>query len=356
MTGTCTNCGRGGGLRGRGLCSPCYQAAWKAGDLPDAPPRSATERPVRDCRCKQARHQHGTRLAYVVDRCRCDACSAANTAAMAELRRVRAAARWDTGRSATPSGLVDAGPAREHLRTLMAAGMGPKTIAERGGVAHGSISAIIYGKSMRDPKRSRPQRKRIRRDLERRILAVRLDLADRALVDATGTRRRLQALVAIGWSQRALAQRAGLTHGSLNKVVLGHARQVFARTARAVVDLYDELWDAPPISDDWRRLAVIKRVKRAAETAGWAPPLAWSDDEIEDPGARPEWGEPAHSFRTIDDLIEDVEWLVGDDATLTVAADRVGLSAKNLRDRLRRAGRDDLADRLGRNERKETAA
>lgn len=33
-----------------------------------------SDRPTRDCQCKRANHQHGTRTAYVVDRCRCDPC------------------------------------------------------------------------------------------------------------------------------------------------------------------------------------------------------------------------------------------------------------------------------------------
>ena len=38
-------------------------------------------RVTRDCSHPQARHRHGTRAAYVKDRCRCTDCTAANTAA-----------------------------------------------------------------------------------------------------------------------------------------------------------------------------------------------------------------------------------------------------------------------------------
>ena len=46
-----------------------------------------SDRPTRDCQCPRANHQHGTRTAYVVDRCRCDPCREAARIYEAQRRR-----------------------------------------------------------------------------------------------------------------------------------------------------------------------------------------------------------------------------------------------------------------------------
>ena len=62
-------------------------------------------RVTRECTHPQACHQHGTRAAYVRDRCRCTDCTAANTAASRTATRERIYGRQP---------YVDAGPVREH--------------------------------------------------------------------------------------------------------------------------------------------------------------------------------------------------------------------------------------------------
>ena len=62
-------------------------------------------------------------------------------------------------------------------------------------------------------------------------------------------------------------------------MALGVSTTVAPATARAVEDLYDRAWQGP------RRPSTASR--RRAVTAGWAPPLAWDDDTIDDPAASP---------------------------------------------------------------------
>lgn len=76
-------------------------------------------------------HQHGTRVAYVKDRCRCPACTAANTAAW------RAAVRGQIFGAASP--YVDAGEVREHIRVLRRRGVGVAQIAK---IVHTSATHI----------------------------------------------------------------------------------------------------------------------------------------------------------------------------------------------------------------------
>lgn len=102
-------------------------------------------------------------------------------------------------------------------------------------------------------------------------------------VGSTGTARRLQALVALGYTQTYLwdrltgdAKRHNLHH------LLMHARPtVNATTARKVAELYDELSMTPGPSE---------RARRKAAYYGWAPPLAWDEDEIDNPEAHPDRG------------------------------------------------------------------
>lgn len=99
------------------------------------------------------------------------------------------------------------------------------------------------------------------------------------VVNSLGTARRLQALAAIGWSCPALA--AELGYGSYAAVTYLQRRYrttVLRSIAERVSAVYDRLSMTPGPS--------VRAVRTAARN-GWAPPLAWDDDEIDDPTARP---------------------------------------------------------------------
>lgn len=151
-------------------------------------------RVVRDCQHPHARHEHGTRLGYILDRCRCLPCAAANSDYERLRRRQRAYGR-------TLAGWVDAEPVRAHVHALQAAGLGWQTISKRAGVHNGAVSKLLYGRRREDG-RVEPPTRRINPDMARKLLAVPVpgidELPGGARVDGTGTTRRLQALVAIG--------------------------------------------------------------------------------------------------------------------------------------------------------------
>ena len=119
------------------------------------------------------------------------------------------------------------------------------------------------------------------------ILAVDPSLdnaAATARVDATGTRRRLQALVFAGWPLPIMQQRLGLVR--LDRVLA--AGTVTAATARAVRAFYDTYWDHPPaVSTPQDRRAVTLARARAARD-GFLPALTWDDDTIDDPRTVPD--------------------------------------------------------------------
>jgi hypothetical protein len=230
--------------------------------------------------------EHGTRACYVFgpeggsDRsrgCRCTPCAKANRASENERNRLIAYGRW------TP--YVDAAPARDHLRLLAASGIGWKRAAMLAGVSTGSVSKILYGGPG-----ERPPSQRIRPETEAAILAVNPSpafLADGAPVDATGTRRRIQALVACGWSQARLAVRLGMLPSNFGELVYRRPA-VTAATARATERLYAELWDQGPPESSHREKIAASRARRYAAARGWPPPAAW--DCIDDPQAVPAEG------------------------------------------------------------------
>lgn len=216
--------------------------------------------------------EHGTRAKYVVEKCRCTECRAANNAGQRRYHRRKAQEAWGQHEF-----YVDAEPARRHVRTLMAGGIGWQRISRLSGVPSGSVSRLLYGDN-----HGRPPSRRLRPDTARKLLAVTIDqAADGARIDGTGTRRRLQALVAIGWSGSELMRRLGRIPTNFGVLVGGD--QVKAHTARAVRELYDQLWNTAPPETSREEKISASRSRRHALERGWLPPMAWDDDTIDQP-------------------------------------------------------------------------
>lgn len=241
----------------------------------------SVDRSPKPCLHKQANHRHGHRNAYVLDRCRCLPCCYA--ASVYEQQRVKNNAY---GRS----NYIDAEPARQHVAKLMAAGVGLKRIVVVSGSSQGVLWKLMYGKNGGTPS------KRVTKATAERLLA--LDpanpalLADGAPVSSVGAARRLQALTCLGWSINRLADEGGLDRQPLDAALAG--KPIFARTARAVAALYEQLWDQPAPTGDHRERISASRARRRAEASGWAPPLAWDDETIDDPDATPYAGDTDH--------------------------------------------------------------
>jgi hypothetical protein len=252
---------------------------------------AAVDRTPKPCRHVRAKHQHGTHAGYALDGCHCWPCTNANTAYERNRNRQAVYGRWQP--------YVDAEPVRQHVQALMAAGMGWRRISAASGVPTGVMHRLLYG-ARRDDGTRTPSR-RVRPDTARRLTAVRLDLAGGVPVDATGTRRRLQALIALGWARAEFARRLGVTPANFTGLM--HRGQVTVRTQRKVRELYDELSMRRPPDDTHRQRGSVARARNSARLAGWVPPLAWDDDTIDDPRGKPA-GHPAY----LADLYEPVAW------------------------------------------------
>lgn len=165
--------------------------------------------------------------------------------------------------------MVDVEPAAAHLDALFDAGAGWVQLAAATGCSNSSLSVIR--------RRVPPQ---IRRITANKILAVQPGDArpPRRPIDATGARRRIQALMAIGHSLRAISAAAeGLHTCIIRKILGGQLGVVTTHTADRVAAAYRKLAATP--GDN-------QRARNRAQHFGWPGPLAWGD--IDDPNAEPE--------------------------------------------------------------------
>ena len=231
---------------------------------------------------------HGTRSRYVAG-CRCEPCTTANRLsqrawARARVQRAWARARVQRAYGAAPESMVDGDIVRAHLSRLAARGLGQLRVAALAGVRRRWLANMINGV----PHRGYPPTKRVRADLAAKVLAVPLDAppAAGAVVDGTGTRRRLQALVAIGWTQERLGRKLGMSASNMDSLI--ERDRVLARTAARVRDLYRELAGQPPPARTAAQRCAINRSRRYAAARGWASPMAWDGEEIDNPAARPD--------------------------------------------------------------------
>jgi hypothetical protein len=222
---------------------------------------------------------------------------------------------------------VDAEPVRQHIAELAAAGIGQRRVAELAGLDRSVLCGLVYGKPGRAPSA------KVRPETAKAILAVLPSpaaLAAESIINGTGTARRVRALCAIGWSLHEQARRVGWSCGNYAPLAGGHP--VIAATARLVTVLYDELSMTPAPAG-----YSANRARQFALNRHWAPPLAWDDEAIDDPAAKPH---PYVGQRPPETPAEFVaRYLPLTDRGLTWAeiAAELGLSADAAKSRIKRA-------------------
>lgn len=192
--------------------------------------------------------------------CKCEPCKTKRRS-YSKQRRVLAA----TGRSLT----VKAGPVAAHLRMLLAAGDNVQNISRKTGYAYGQLTDIIDGRQ-----------KSLRRSRAEQILALRPGAPVTSDVDAVGSMRRVQALIAMKHPLWHIAEESGVSLSVLGVVLNGRQRRIERRTAEAIAAGYERLSARPGTST---------RSAHRAEHMGWAPPAAWDGRDLDDADAFPDW-------------------------------------------------------------------
>lgn len=180
--------------------------------------------------------------------------------------------RTSTRRVGSPSqsvGVPLAGGVRTHLKALLRAGFAMKDLVSLTGLSRHELGEMLRSNATHTSQKSAS-----------RVMSVQFHPIDdgRRKTPAIGAKRRLQALAALGFSLESLAARV---HRSVAEVeALHHGGLITRRLWFTISELYDELSMTASAPDegvrDWAR-----------HEMGWPPPLAWDDDEIDDPRAHP---------------------------------------------------------------------
>lgn len=201
---------------------------------------------------------HGQRWVYQQHHCRCEPCTQADRAYNTKRRRLIAYGQWEH--------LTDSTPTADRINHWRAQGITVQTISAATGLNHGTIEAIQPGKQ-------------IRPIIERVILNANPQPTPNGFTNPTGTLRRIQALYAIGWNAAAIAEAAGWTSNQILRLLTPaqQGKAIRRQTRDRIAVAYDKLWDQTPPAGRERTKAL-----RRAGREGWALPMEWDDDTIDD--------------------------------------------------------------------------
>ncbi|MBT2566622.1 hypothetical protein J7I84_08960 [Arthrobacter sp. ISL-85] len=246
--------------------------------------------------------------------------------------------KWRVERARGIKRMVSADRAQTHVQELVAT----KDLSIRGIAEAAGISAFIISDLNRGLK------KLLYRETEAAILAVTIESVlarsnPDGFVPNIGGRRRIQALMAMGWRHQDLTPLLGINTAN----IVHQEGQWFTKQKHdAIKELYDRIWNQ-------RGPASKISISRIAK-AGYAPPLAWDDETIDDPNATPDLGasvaegrgRPTEgTIRRSDALTEDVEFLIGEGCSWEAITERLGVNPVTLDRMLHRADRADLINR-----------
>lgn len=168
---------------------------------------------------------------------------------------------------------IDNTQTRNHIEQLIARSWTQDQIAAAAGLNQATVSVILSGRFTG-----------VRRSTAAAILAIRLDQTPpipRGFTDATGTRRRLQALMVLGYTVPDVARRAGVSPSTLHEAAEGCWKMIQTPTAAKVARVYRLLSVRPA-----PRTRAGEQARNLAMARGWYGPMAW--DDIDDPACEPD--------------------------------------------------------------------
>jgi len=186
--------------------------------------------------------------------------------------RMLAYQRWE-------STYIDGQETKAHLRELVAAGMAFRHIVARTGLSKDALQRLHAQPDHVTCRVARSTADKLLAISAREVFTAYRYANESSVVDGTGSRRRLRALVAVGWPQRELAQRCDWVYEGLNYFINQEAKGLTAGAARRVEVVFRELQLQP--------CGPSLKARRLAQRRGWLPPLAWDEDSIDDPYASP---------------------------------------------------------------------
>jgi len=245
---------------------------------------------------------------------------------LSESTRVRKRAALARARGITAA--VPADRATRYIQRLMRAGMPPLDIARTAGLGDKTITQLAAGRY-----------EKIYRTTETAVLRVPFpgpgyQPVHDGRIDATGARRRLQALSALGFPLTSLAVEIGTTTRTVCDIRRGDRRWLHTSLDQDIRAAYDRLWNQDPASCGVTSGSATRARKWAARNA-WALPAEWDDDDIDEPTATPHNQATSSSVREVAAArAADIQHLGRFGLSTAEIAARVGVSEAYVRAQL----------------------
>lgn len=259
---------------------------------------------------------HGKKSSYDAG-CRCQDCWQANRIA-AKTYKLR---RHRMGGSTT----VDAAPTAAILNELLAR-MSATALASALDTTHTWVRSVAQGKT----RRINPTKAKKVADLYASDYLPPASNDDGRTTHMTplGARRRVQALIAMGWTLHHIRDDAGVTLTLLKDLLAERWPVIEARTHHKIADSYARLSMRLPEGDTPHQRGAITRARKRGSDNGWPPPLAW--DDIDDPNEQPKGiarnkKSTAGRPEVMTARIENFDWLLSMGETPQSAAARLGV-------------------------------
>ncbi|MBF6333517.1 helix-turn-helix domain-containing protein [Nocardia transvalensis] len=173
---------------------------------------------------------------------------------------------------------------RAHIQTLRSWGFTDTAIAAAAGVSQKTVWLIRHG--------TYPTSQIDRAARLMTVTHIPVPAQAGLMVPNIGTSRRLHALMAIGWPQRRLAARLGVSQAAVHQYTIH--RWVRYETWRAICDLYEELSGTPGPSPS---------LAKQSRDRGFAPPLLWDGLDIDHPAHEPAPDETTEMPGIVDEVL-----------------------------------------------------
>lgn len=159
------------------------------------------------------------------------------------------------------------------------------------------------------------------------------------LIDGTGTRRRIQALRALGWTYAEIGEACGRTTRGWAAQLVNVPGKIRQDVAADIAAAYERMSAQAP-EGKFRA-----RGRRLAAEQGCYPPLAWDDidDPDENPAATVEAPRGPGRPETLTSVLEDFDWLMAAGESAELTARRLGVQVETVRDYRTRQVRRSIA-------------
>jgi hypothetical protein len=169
--------------------------------------------------------------------------------------------------------LVGAGPVRQHVLKLRAAGGTYDSIGHAAGTGAMTVHCIANAR-----------RPKVQAEVASRLLGVSEADIRNMHPSPTGAMWRLRALVAMGHTCSRMAATIGVPPATLRRIVRGEALTITPGLRQAVIDLFDAWWDKTPPQRTRRETLAAGNARKRAALHDWPPPAGLDEDELDRPG------------------------------------------------------------------------